>query len=112
MEQLNISINYENNYGVSYYNNAAPHIFILKFWRVQLGSKNRSELAQFWILNFNYYLATFGNLGKSCKMQNWNFLNNLEVHVVVTMLSIAFGLEVWKGFAPLFVVLQLLLYST
>ena len=43
-------------------------------------------------------------------MQNWNFLNNLEVHLVIAKLAIAFGLEVSEGFASFVLTFQVLLY--
>ena len=91
---LNKSKNSENIHGGSPYIYEASHDFSLNFWNDELGSKNRSELNQLWILNFILLFGNVWKLRKCCKMKNWNFIHNLEVHLVVAKRAIAIGLEV------------------
>ena len=79
MEHLYIPKNNENIHRGSQDNIEALHDFSLNFWKAELGFKNRIELTQFWDSQFYLLFGNIWKMRKGCKMQTWNFLNNLEV---------------------------------
>ena len=93
LSNLDTFENSENIHGGSNNNIEAPHVFSLNFWKAYLGLSHRNRIEPILSSQLISYLKIFRFLRIDYEMQTWNFLNNLEAHLVCCQV----GHCIWVG---------------